>query len=116
MADTHELFPDTLVIPAPRRRYSTGILPSQTIRALIGHNQVTSEVRLEDSQIQPASLDLRLGRTAYRVRASFLPGAKSEVRPKIDELCMHTIDLRQGAVLEPGCVYVVELLEFLKLD
>ena len=56
---------------------------------------------LEDSQIQPASLDLRLGRTAYRVRASFLPGAKSEVRPKIAGLCMHTIDLRQGAVLEP---------------
>ncbi len=116
MADTHELFPDTLVIPAPRRQYSTGILPAQAIRGLIGLNQVTATTAVTDDQIQPASLDLRLGRTAYRVRASFLPGPNSPVKPKIDELCMHAIDLDQGAVLERGCVYVVELLEFIKLD
>ena len=116
MADTHELFPHSVKISAPSLQFSTGILPSQKIEALIGHKKIEGDVPLEDSQIQPASLDLRLGRTAYRVRASFLPGTKSEVRPKIDELCMYTIDLRQGAWLERHCVYVVELLEFLKLD
>ena len=64
-------------------------------------------------QIQPASLDLRLAEVAYRVRASFLPGPKTDVASKLSELSLHTIDLTHGAVLETGCVYVVPLLESL---
>ena len=70
---------------------------------------------IEDSQIQPASLDLRLGAKAYRVRASFLPGRDKTVEEQLDELKDDEINIEHGAVLEKGCVYVVELLEHLNL-
>src|SRR5438128_4155550 len=66
-------------------------------------------------QIQPASLDLRLGEVAYRVRASFLPGPDTTVAERIDELKLHEITLGDGAVLETGCVYIVPLIESLAL-
>ena len=69
----------------------------------------------DKDQIQPASLDLRLGAKAYRVRASFLPGRGHLVSEKLDRLKLHEIDLADGAVLETGCVYIVPLLESLKL-
>jgi len=68
-----------------------------------------------ESQIQPASLDLRLGETAFRVRASFLPGPGATVAERIDDLKLHEIDLSNGAVLETNCVYVVPLIESLAL-
>src|SRR5262245_12615923 len=66
-------------------------------------------------QIQPASLDLRLGEVAYRVRASFLPGPRTTVAERIDGLKLHEIELGDGAVLETGCVYIVPLIESLAL-
>jgi dCTP deaminase len=66
-------------------------------------------------QVQPASLDLRLGTVAYRVRASFLPGPGTSVDKRIAELTLHQIGLRDGAVLETGCVYIVPLMERLEL-
>src|SRR5690606_11989767 len=74
------------------------------------------EAAFLDDQVQPASLDLRLGETAYRLRASFLPGAGATVADRLDgELVMHKIDLTQGAVLETGCVYLVQVQEKLAL-
>jgi dCTP deaminase len=93
----------------------TGILPSQGIRALISAGEITAAPEIEPEQIQPASLDLRLGKVAYRVRASFLPGRDATVRDKLSELKFHEIDLTKGAVLEAGCVYLVPLIEHLKL-
>ena len=93
----------------------TGILPSQAIRALIEAGEIKGAPEIDTEQIQPASLDLRLGKVAYRVRASFLPGPKSTVREKLSELAFHEIDLTKGAVLEAGCVYLVPLIEQLKL-
>ncbi len=93
----------------------TGILPSQAIRALMAGGEIAGMVDIEDAQIQPASLDLRLGKVAYRIRASFLPGTKSTVQDKLAGLTFHEIDLTKGAVLEAGCVYLVPLLEHLKL-
>ncbi|RXF68559.1 2'-deoxycytidine 5'-triphosphate deaminase [Hansschlegelia zhihuaiae] len=66
-------------------------------------------------QVQPASLDLRLGPVVHRVRASFLPGPGRPVRERLEELTLHTIDLSQGAVLETGCVYIAPLMERLAL-
>jgi dCTP deaminase len=66
-------------------------------------------------QVQPASLDLRLGAIAYRVRASFLPGPRNDVAPRVKELTLHEVPLGNGAVLETGCVYIVPLLESLAL-
>ncbi len=93
----------------------SGILPIQAIRALISGGAVRLAEPLAEGQIQPASLDLRLGSIAYRMRASFLPGPGSTVAAKLLELQTHTIDLTQGAVLETGCVYVVPLLESLAM-
>ncbi len=96
-------------------RHSTGILPSQEIKALLGEGRIRTTRPISDDQIQPASIDLRLGATAYRVRASFLPGARNSVRDKIDALGMHEVDLSQSAVLEKGCVYIVPLMESVRL-
>lgn len=92
-----------------------GVLPDRAIRDLIAQGAITADVPVEAGQIQPASLDLRLGAVAYRVRASFLAGRGRSLAERIDEFCMHRIDLTGGAVLEKGCVYVVPLLEGLAL-
>ena len=95
---------------------TTGILPSQELERQI---RVTREIRsvdpVLDDQIQPASLDLRLGAVAYRVRASFLPGRDARVETKLEDLAMHRMDISGGAVLERGCVYIIPLQEALVL-
>ena len=91
------------------KRTASGILPSQAIEALIEGGEVKLSEPLLENQLQPASLDLRLGTIAYRVRASFLPGRSEKVMAKLDDLQLHTISLSQGAVLETGCVYVAPL-------
>ena len=93
-----------------------GILPCQAISALWRDGEITAAQALQDGQIQPSSLDLRLGEVAYRVRASFLPGPGSDMASKIERFTMHAVDLTQGAVLERGCVYIVPLLERLALS
>ena len=92
-----------------------GILPCQSIEALIEQGAIASATPFEDDQVQPASLDLRLAGKAWRVRASFLPG-RATVRDRIREVAMHELDLTGGgAVLERGCVYIAELQERLRL-
>jgi Deoxycytidine deaminase len=91
-----------------------GILPCQSIESLIAARAITSETSWDPDQVQPASLDLRLGARAWRVRASFLPG-RHLVRERIAEVAMHELDLTRGAVLERGCVYIAELQERLAL-
>ena len=93
----------------------SGILADRAIQALFDGGRLMSEAALDEDQIQPASLDLRLGNIAYRVRASFLPGPDATVAERIDELKLHEIDLSDGAVLETNCVYIVPLLESLAL-
>jgi dCTP deaminase len=69
--------------------------------------EISSPQPMGDDQIQPASIDLRLGEVAYRVRASFLPGARARVRDKLDLLAMHRIDLTGGAAHEKDCTYML---------
>ena len=95
---------------------ATGILPYQAINAMRRDGEISAEAEILPEQVQPASIDLRLGPIAYRVRASFLPGPDATVMEKIAQLDGLAIDLTQGAVLEKGCVYVVPLLEFLALS
>ena len=94
---------------------SSGILRDASIRALHGAGAIRADVALTDAQVQPASVDLRLGEVAHRVRASFLPGPSRAVADRLGDLTLHTFDLRGGAVLEVGCVYVVPLMEALAL-
>ncbi len=92
-----------------------GILPSQAIEDLVARGQIRIARGLDADQVQPASLDLRLGTRAFRIRASFLPGPTSTVADRLQSLALHEIDLTRGAVLETGCVYLVELMEGLAL-
>ncbi len=92
-----------------------GILPDHMIAALAGDGAILPAYDFVPDQIQPASLDLRLGEVAYRVRASFLPGPDTTVAERIDHLKLHEIALGDGAVLETGCVYIVPLIESLAL-
>jgi dCTP deaminase len=112
-----DLLPDTDGVGAPGTRPgTTGILPWQSLIQMVRAGDIKGvPTDLDPDQIQPASLDLRLGRTAYRVRASFLPGPNATVMDKIKQLDGHPIDLADGAVLETGCVYVVPLQETLAL-
>jgi dCTP deaminase len=95
----------------------SGILPWQEIKRLVQSGRISSTSEIPDSQIQPASIDLRLGRVAYRVQASFLRGRSATLLTKVHELLHSTIDLTQPspALLEPGAVYIIPLLERLKL-
>ena len=93
----------------------TGVIPNQHISDMIGAGQIAGTLPVDAAQIQPASLDLRLGTVAYRVRASFLAGRTAKVADRLAEFEMHRVDLSHGAVLEKGCVYVVPLMESLAL-
>jgi dCTP deaminase len=93
----------------------TGIYPAQWYAGAIRRGLIKSSNEISAAQIQPASIDLRLGRTAYRVPASFLPGKKSSVQAKLDWLTEEKIDLTSGAILQRGGVYIVPLMESLNL-
>ncbi|MDG4577294.1 MAG: 2'-deoxycytidine 5'-triphosphate deaminase [Defluviicoccus sp.] len=99
----------------PLAARSSGLLPSQEIRALVTAGAIAGVEPIGEDQIQPASLDLRLDAVAHRVRASFLPGSGATVLQRIDEFGMHRFELGSGAVLEKGCVYIVPLMESLNL-
>ncbi len=107
------LFPEMPTAESEER--TTGILPSQAIRELIAKGRIVGNRAITEEQIQPASLDLRLGDIAHRVQASFLPGPGGKVEAKVKELRMARVDLTSAAVFEKGCVYIVPLLEELDL-
>ena len=102
-----------------------GILPQQAIKGLIDDGVITQTAsgqgRAGDVEgdlpplVQPASLDLQLGTTAYRMRASYLPGKGETIEDTLGALCLHSIDISEGAVLETGCVYLIPLKEALAL-
>lgn len=94
---------------------TAGVLPAQALRQLIADGALSARPAIREDQIQPASLDLRLGTVAYRVRASFLTGQGRTVQDRLEEFTMHKVNLAEGAVLEKNCVYVVPLAEHLAL-
>ena len=93
----------------------TGILPYQTVHQMIRAGEIRAARDIDPGQVQPASIDLRLGDHAYRVRASFLPGKGATVADKLAEFEAVRIDLSNGAILEKGSVYIVPLMEHLSL-
>ncbi len=93
----------------------TGVLANQQITDLMDRGIIAADRPFVDGQVQPASLDLRLGTVAYRVRASFLAGKGRRVEDRLEDFEMHRFSLEGGAVLEKGCVYLVPLMERLAL-
>jgi dCTP deaminase len=109
--DSHESGVADALFSAP-----FGLFGRQKIRAMIGRKLIRAEIPLEPSQLQPASLDLRISKEAYRVRSSFLPGRASTVRDRLKSLNAEPVSLAgKGAVLEKGIVYVARLMERLEL-
>ena len=104
---------------SPRENDYTGIFPSQKIKEMLNANEIRTVMNLDRDQVQPASIDLRLGDCAYPVRTSFLPGRNVKVLDKLKQLdnrfADFRIDLRNGAVLEKGLVYVIPLQESISL-
>ena len=94
---------------------ASGVLPDGLIRKLLARKKIQSLDEITDHQIQPASLDLRLGKRAYRIRASFIPSDNKKVLECATDLIDHEFSIEDGAVLERNCVYLVELKEFLEL-
>ena len=94
---------------------TTGILPSQEISNLIARGHIRATPEINPDHVQPASLDLRLGDMAHRVRASFLPGPNATVADKIKDLRMARVDLTGAPVFEKDCVYIIPLVEELSL-
>ena len=94
--------------------WSPGVFPARYIERLRAAGGIAAPP-FDADQVQPASLDLRLGDVAYRVRSSFLPGPEQTVEERIRTLELHRLDLTNGAVLERGCVYLVPLQESLSL-
>ncbi|APX17447.1 2'-deoxycytidine 5'-triphosphate deaminase [Phaeobacter inhibens] len=92
-----------------------GVLSDRQIRQMITGGAIAASSPILNDQIQPASLDLRLSDCAFRVRASFLPGLGRTVAERLEDLTMHQVALTGGAVLEKGCVYVVPLMERIRL-
>jgi dCTP deaminase len=101
---------------APTYKDGTGVISHQGLRNLARQGEIISpSADIEPDQFQPASIDLRLGKKAWRVRASFLPGAENSVLKRVEQLGGTEIDLSKDTVFESGVVYVVELLESLQL-
>lgn len=116
---------DLLGVPTPadprgRRghveaKMANGVQAAQFIREFVNSGVVIPETPVEPGQIQPASLDLRLGSFAYRVRSSFLPGAQGKVMDRVHQMDGYKIDLKGSAVLDTGQVYLIPLQEALEL-
>jgi dCTP deaminase len=92
-----------------------GVLPSQALEKMISSGAIHARTPFLPEQVQPSSIDLRLGSEAYRVRASFLAAGAATVTSKLESYRLHTLDLSRPAVLEKGCVYIVPLQEELAL-
>ncbi|MEM6972446.1 MAG: 2'-deoxycytidine 5'-triphosphate deaminase [Pseudomonadota bacterium] len=106
--------PETRTETSAKAAAGPGVIASQQLSAMLRDGTITAEPAVTTAQMQPASLDLRIGRRAWRVSASFLPG-KRKVGERLADFAMHEIDLSAGAVLERGCAYVVECAERLAL-
>lgn len=95
---------------------ASGVLPNQYLDAAIREGVVhAGGFTIPRENVQPASLDLRLGEVAYRIRCSFLPG-RHAVEQRIKDYVIDELDLRrEGAVLETNLPYLIPLKEQLEL-
>lgn len=92
----------------------SGYLPFQYIELACHQGVIHSKTTLLTSQLQPVSLDLRLGKKAYRIQSSFLPENET-VEDKLKDLTLYEVDLRDGGILERGTIYLIPLMEELNL-
>lgn len=95
--------------------YPSGIWPAQRLVRAVAAGEILPAAPLDADQIQPASLDLRLGEVGWKIPASFLPGRDTTVAARLARLGAERLDLGRDTVLRRGGVYLVQLLESLDL-
>lgn len=99
-----------------------GIWPSQWLAKaiesqMIAVSDASGSTAIDESQIQPASLDLRLGDHAYRLKCSFLPGKNDIIADRLKTFAIGpAIDIQGGAILERNRPYLIPLQETLALS
>ncbi len=104
-----------------KRRQKSGVFSYQELKKALSEGVIRSDVPVEDGQIQPASIDLRLGPKAYRLVSSFLPEGHGVLEklhmPDMygSDLVMYEMDISRGGILEKGSVYLIPLMEELRL-
>ena len=99
-----------------------GVLSFQRLKDAVADGVIRCEgASVAEEQIQPASVDLRLGSKAYRLISSFLPENRS-VMDKLhaadiygSDLVMYETDISNGGILEKGHVYLIPIMEELAL-
>lgn len=89
----------------------SGALPCQLIEELISSQRIICSEPVPVRNIQPASLDLRLGKRGWRVEAAFLPRQGEPVSDLLLNNSLESLDLSNPVVLQEGCTYVVEIEE-----
>ena len=92
----------------------SGYLPCQYIEKALKEEIICSKIPIESSQIQPVSLDLRLGQKAYRIQCSFLP-ENEPVETRLKEITLYEFDISKGGILEKNAIYLIPLMEELNL-
>ena len=92
----------------------SGYLPCQLIEMALKEGMIHSEIPIELSQIQPVSLDLRLGQKAYRIQCSFLP-ENDPVETRLKDVTLYEFDISKGGILEKNAIYLIPLMEELHL-
>ncbi|MBC8284185.1 MAG: 2'-deoxycytidine 5'-triphosphate deaminase [Nitrospinae bacterium] len=92
----------------------SGYLPCQFIEMTLKEGMISSKTPIEASQIQPVSLDLRLGQKAYRIQCSFLP-ENDPVETRLKEVTLYDFDISNGGILEKNAIYLIPLMEELNL-
>src|SRR5450432_3876794 len=107
--DALVLFPELLLESTDS--VTKGILSVQRLEELVANGNIRANTPIGTDQIQPSSIDLRLGKTAYRVSASFLPTQYATVEQKLQDLILEEVDLSSSALLNKGSVYIVLLQE-----
>jgi dCTP deaminase len=91
-----------------------GYLPCQLIEQVHRQGMIRSQETILASQIQPVSMDLRLGPKAYRIQCSFLP-ENEPVETKLKEVSLYDFDITDGGILEKNAIYLIPLMEELSL-
>ena len=72
---------------------SHGVLPRQDIQEMVAKGILTPDTPLEDGQIQPASIDVRVGQRVHRLRTSFLPRQGERVQDTLEKYSLYSFNV-----------------------
>lgn len=93
----------------------SGAIPSQIIQQFMDNGHISAAEPVPSDNLQPSSLDLRLGPVGYQVQATFLPRRGESIEDALKLYQVARLDLSNGAILHRDRTYVIEVLERFQL-